>query len=387
MGNTNVIINIDNFLFNLEKIKERVGKERKICIAVKADAYGHGAFPLIKAALEENLTDFCGIATVGEGIILRNDGIKSNILLFSLVAPEDIPDIFNYSITPFTADISYIKKIETEAVARSVKKEIHLKIDTGMMRIGCRQEEALSLAQYIAESKNLTLGGICTHFPVSDSNAKEDIDFTTYQIDLFRKTVDNIKNSGIDTGIIHAANSGAILRYPGSFFDMVRPGIIIYGSYPDAETAAEAEKVVKIKPVMSFESKITFIKKIKKGEKVSYGLTWHAKEDTWIATIAAGYADGYNRHLSNKGKVEIENNIYTVAGRICMDQFLVDLGPYCGKKGEEPIKTGDRAVLYGGTGDSSCQSAAQLCGTIPYELYCSINKRVPRIYFRKKAKS
>lgn len=363
---TKAVINIDNFLHNLREIKKIAGKNRKVCIAAKADGYGHGALPLSRAALESSLADCLGVAAVSEAVSLREGGIKAGIFLFSLADAEEIKDFFDYDITPFTADIGYLTDIEKEAKKRNCVKTVHLKIDTGMKRIGCTVSEAPSIAEFIAESKNLSLGGVCTHFPVSDS---ADAEFTRHQVSVFRKAVDAIREKGINPGIVHAANSGAILQHPDSLFDMVRPGIIIYGSYPDPET----EKTISLKPVMSFESKVLFIKKVKKGEKVSYGLTWEAKEDTCIATIPAGYADGYNRLLSNRGSVEIRGKLYPVAGRVCMDQFMVDAGSNCS------LEKGEKAILFGGDSAVSAESVAGLCGTIPYEIYCNISRRVPRV--------
>ncbi|MDX9800652.1 MAG: alanine racemase [Spirochaetia bacterium] len=366
MRTTKAIISTGNFLYNLNNIKERTGKNRKICIAVKADAYGHGAAALAGKAIETGSADCLGVAAVSEGAQLREKGIKAPVMLFSLASSGEIGELFDFDITPFTADTSYLSDIAKEAHKRGVKKTVHLKVDTGMRRIGCRPEDAPSIAQFIAENKNLDLGGVCTHFPVSDSRERE---FTENQIALFKNTVDKIREKKIAAGLIHAANSGAILQYPDAFFDMVRPGIILYGSYPDTET----EKTFKIKPVMTFESAVIFIKKIKKGERVSYGLTWEAKDDTFIATIPAGYADGYNRLLSSRGIVEIKGKTYPVAGRVCMDQFMVDLGK------NHNIETGDTVTLFGGESSVSGDFVAQLCGTIPYEIYCNINKRVPRI--------
>ena len=370
MRSTKAIINIDNFLYNLKNIKKRIGKERKICMAIKADGYGHGAAALVKAAFSSGYADYAGIAAISEGLELRESGIKEDILLLSLASGDEVPELFDYNITPFTANISYLSDIAKEAAKRNSVKTVHLKIDTGMNRIGCKPEDGVKIAQFIAENKNLRLGGICTHLPVSDTSNSSDKEFTLNQIKIFNSVIKNIKEKKIETGIIHAANSGGILQYPESFFDMARPGIILYGSYPDSS----AEKAVEIKPVMTFESKVIFIKKIKKGEKVSYGLTWKANEDTFIATVPAGYADGYNRLLSNKGKVEIKGKIYPVAGRVCMDQMLVDIG------NNHNIETGDRVILFGGDSSITCESVAEICNTIPYELYCNINKRVPRIY-------
>lgn len=363
---TKALISEDNFLYNLRNIREKTGKHRKICIAVKADAYGHGAAALAGRAVETASADYLGVAAVSEGAALREKGLKAPILLFSLASSGETGELFDFDITPFTADISYLNDIAKEAQKRRVRKTVHLKIDTGMRRIGCRPEEAPLIAEFISENKNLKLGGICTHFPVSDTRDRE---FTENQIALFKNTVDKIREKKIDTGLVHAANSGAILQYPEAWFDMVRPGIILYGSYPDTET----EKTFDIKPVMTFESSVLFIKKVKKGDRVSYGLTWEAKEDTFIATIPAGYADGYNRLLSSRGKVEINGSLYPVAGRVCMDQFMVDIG------NNSSIKTGDKVILFGGNSAVSGDSVAQLCGTIPYEIYCNINKRVPRI--------
>ena len=369
MRSTKTIINVDNFLNNLKNIKKRIGRERKICIAVKADGYGHGADVLSKAAFSSGYADYAGVAAISEGVQLRESGIKEDIFLFSLALSEEVPELFDYNITPFIADISYLSDIAREAAKRNIVKTVHLKIDTGMNRIGCRPEDGIKIAQSIAENKNLKLGGICTHFPVSDTASPSDREFTLNQIKIFDSVVKSIKEKKIETGIIHAANSGAILNYPESFFDMVRPGIMLYGSYPDASS----EKSVEIKPVMTFESRVVFIKKIKKGEKVSYGLTWEAEEDTFMATVPAGYADGYSRLLSNKGKVEIKGKLYPVAGRVCMDQMLIDIG------GNQNIEVGDKVILFGGDSSVTCDSVAKLCGTISYEVYCNINKRVPRV--------
>ncbi|MCL2792015.1 MAG: alanine racemase [Spirochaetaceae bacterium] len=369
MRSTKVIININNFLDNLKNIKKRIGKEIKICMALKADGYGHGAEALSKAAFSSGYADYAGIAAISEGVQLRESGIKEDILLLSLALGEEVPELFDYNITPFTADISYLSDIAKEAAKRNSVKTVHLKIDTGMNRIGCRPEDGVKIAQFIAENKNLKLGGICTHFPVSDTLNSSDKEFTLNQIKILNYVVKNIREKKIEPGIIHAANSGGILHYPESYFNMVRPGIILFGSYPDASS----EKNIEIKPVMTFESRVVFIKKIKKGEKASYGLTWEANEDTFIATIPVGYADGYNRLLSNKGKVEIKGKIYSVAGRVCMDQTLINIGS------SHNIEVGDKVILFGGGSSITCDSVAKLCDTISYELYCNINKRVPRI--------
>ena len=370
MRSTKAIINVDNFLNNLKNIKNRIGKEKKICMAIKADAYGHGAEALSKAAFSAGYADYAGVAAISEGIQLRESGIKEDILLLSLSLGEEVPELFDYNITPFTADISYLSDIAKEAAKRNSVKTVHLKIDTGMNRIGCKPEDGVKIAQFIAGNKNLKLGGLCTHLPVSDTTKPSDREFTLNQIKIFNSVIKNIKEKKIETGILHTANSGGILHYPESHFDMVRPGIILFGSYPDKSS----EQNIKIKPVMTFESKVVFIKKIKKGDKVSYGLIWEADEDTFIATVPAGYADGYNRLLSNKGKVEIKGKLYPVAGRVCMDQMLINIG------NNHNIETGDKVILFGGDSSITCESVAEICNTIPYELYCNINKRVPRVY-------
>ncbi len=364
---TKAVINLENLAFNISQIRKKIGPDRKICMAVKADAYGHGACRIAERGLKEGAY-YLGVAAVNEAAALRNCGIDSPVLLFSLCSREEIDDLFEYNITPFVAEIGFLKCLENIAEIKGIVKEVHLKIDTGMNRVGCRPEESLEIAEYIDKSRWLTLGGICTHFPVSDIT---DRDFTDKQILRFKKAVDNIRSHSIDPGIVHAANSGAIIQYDDAYFDMVRPGIILYGYSPDNSIKDKIE----LKPVMNFESEILFIKKIKKGEGVSYGLTWKAEKDTWIGTVPAGYADGVNRLLSSRWNVLVNDRLYPVAGRVCMDQFMVDLGP------DLKCSINDRVVIFGYDEKSpGADNAADICSTISYEILCNISKRVERVY-------
>ena len=364
---TKALINLDNLTYNILQIRKKIGPDRKICMAVKADAYGHGALRIAERGLKEG-AEYLGVAAVNEAAALREGGIEAPVLLFSLCSRDEIEDLFKYDITPFTASIDFLKEIEDVCKVKGIKKEVHLKIDTGMNRVGCRVEDSLETAQFIASSKWLVLGGICTHFPVSDIL---DRTFSENQINIFKKAVDNIKAHSIDPGIVHASNSGCIMQYEDAYFDMVRPGIILYGYSPDNSIKDR----ISLKHVMSFESEILFIKKIGKGEAVSYGLTWKAEKDTWIGTIPAGYADGVNRLLSNKGKVLIGEKLYPIAGRICMDQFMIDLGP------EQECRINDRVIIFGYDKNSpGADDAADICSTISYEILCNVSKRVERIY-------
>jgi alanine racemase len=254
---------------------------------------------------------------------------------------------------------------------------VHLKVDTGMGRIGCRPEEAAELARFIVEHKSLVLGGVATHLAVSDSAAEDDIRYTKEQLRRFREAVDSIRNAGIDPGIVHAANTGAVCFHDDAFFDMVRPGILLYG-YAPAGTLEPVGSLPAVKPVMEFVSRIVFIKQVRRGETVSYGRTWTADRDTMVATIPAGYGDGLPRRLGTKVpcndfQVFIRNRWYPLIGRICMDQFMVDLGP------NTDIKRWEEVTIFGGDARSAADIAAQL-GTISYEIVCGINKRVPRVY-------
>jgi alanine racemase len=368
------VIHLDRFIGNINAVKTRIGKKTHICAPVKADAYGHGAVEIAKTSLEAGACCL-GVAAITEGAELRKDGINAPILLFSQSQPEEIPELLSAYLIPFVSDISFADVLNKQAAAERKKASVHIKIDTGMGRLGCPPEEALSLARHIRACSGLELAGVATHFAVSDSAEDGDIAYTKQQIALFKEAVDSIKAAGINPGIIHAANSGAVILHPDAWFDMVRPGILLYGH----KTAEESGVVdfphepIFVKPVMELRSVVVMIKKVKKGETISYGRTWIAPKDTNIGVLSAGYADGLPRLASGKWQAVIGGKTYPMAGRICMDQCMVDLGT------DAKVKRWDEAVIFGGTAEDAGELAKRI-GTIPYEITCNINKRVPRVY-------
>jgi alanine racemase len=254
---------------------------------------------------------------------------------------------------------------------------VHIKIDTGMGRIGASPEDAPDLARFIAAQPFLRLDGVCTHLEVSDSEQHADVAYTETQLVRFRGALDAIKNAGIDPGIVHAAASGGILHHPASYFDMVRPGILLYGYAP----GNEGEEKAGVRPVMELATKISFLKKVRKGETVSYGRRWTAPQDTTVATLPVGYADGLPRTASGTLWFIINGKRCPQIGTICMDQCMADLGP-----GDTARLWDDVTVFGGDRGDGpdavplTAASIAERSGTIPYEILCGIGKRVPRIY-------
>ncbi|MDR2729783.1 MAG: alanine racemase [Treponema sp.] len=372
---TRAIIHLDHFFSNFQAIQARAGA-RRICVAVKADAYGHGALEIAEASLEAGA--FClAVATINEGAQLRNGGISAPIMLFSQFHPDEISAFFEIGLIPFVSDADFINLLNKQAGLNRKKLPVHLKIDSGMGRIGCPAEEAVPLARLISESAGLELAGVATHFAVSDSTEPRDINYTQIQLARFKEAVDAIRKAGIDPGIVHAANSGAIILHPDAWLDMVRPGITIYGYKLADETCIPGfpYEPLKVEPVMELKSVVTLIKKVKAGESVSYGRTWIASRDTYAAVLPIGYADGFPRLASNKWQVMIGGNMYPLAGRICMDQCLVDIGP------QPLVKRWDEAVIFGAA-PNDASALARVIGTIPYEITCNINKRVPRIYVR-----
>ena len=365
MPATGAVIRLDFLAENIRAIKEHVGG-KPLCAAVKADAYGHGAPEVARTCLAAGASRL-GVATVQEGAELRKAGISAPILLFSQALPEAIPLILENDLCPFVSDGDFIDSLAEGAKAGGKRTEVHLKVDTGMGRLGCRPEHATELAGKIASCPSLLHTGTATHFAASDSQKPEDIACTENQIALFKKTLAALRSAGFDPGTVHAANSGAIAFHPESWFDMVRPGILLYGYGPDAADAP------KVRPVMEFRTKVALLKKIAKGETVSYGRTWTAREDTVLAVLPVGYADGLPRLAGNRWQVLIAGRPYPLVGTICMDQCLAELG--AGTK----IDRGDDALVFGG-GHLGADSLARQVGTISYEILCNIGKRVPREY-------
>jgi alanine racemase len=367
---THVRIHLANIRDNILGIRQAIGPQRKILIAVKANAYGHGAVEVAHLA-EQIGVDWLGVATVPEGIQLRQAGNRLPILKFSPAFSEEMLAALRSGITLAVCDQANIDELNAVSQAEQITTAVHLKIDTGMGRIGVSPADAPTLAAHIEQNcPGLRLGGIFTHLPVSDD---KDPAFTQAQLERFKTVVEHIQTAiGRRVELVHCANSGAVLGHPPAWLDMVRPGIMIYGFYPDPGTP----KTIALKPGLSFLTRVSFLKKITAGTSIGYGRTWVAPRDTWIATIPAGYADGFNRLFSNLGQVLINGRAYPVVGRVCMDQSMLDLGP------ETDVRVGDEVVLIGKSGELEirCEDWANLLHTITYEVTCQINSRVERLY-------
>lgn len=375
------IIYTENLKNNIVEIKKCLSPQTKLCIAVKADSYGHNAILTSKLA-EEAGVEFLAVATVDEGIELRNAGIKCNILLLSICIPEEYESLFKYEITPLIFDLENIKNLSAAAdkfFNNNTKFKVQLAVDTGMGRIGCYPDEAGEQAQVINNSNHLILSGMCTHFAVSDSLDKENIEFTNKQYEDFEKAIENVKNKGIDPGICSCSNSAAIMNNKNMHINMVRAGIITYGYYPDditKEYLKSVNKDIELKPVLSLETKVVAIRHFKKGQSISYGRTYVCENDTDIAILPIGYADGLLRRFSPGLCVTINGKNYPVRGRICMDQCMVELGK------NHNVKLWDKVLIFGPKESGALNTAddlAKIGNTISYEVLTSISKRIERV--------
>ncbi|MBK8598507.1 MAG: alanine racemase [Holophagales bacterium] len=366
---THARVHLGNIRDNLRAIRAAVGPERKVLVAVKANGYGHGAVEVSRMAEATGTADWLGVATVPEGLQLREAGLRLPILKLGPTFPWEMRAAVEAGLT-----LAVCSREEAEALGEAVRDanrpaSVHLKVDTGMGRVGVSVAEAPALARFVVGLPGVVLEGVFTHLPVSDA---ADATFTREQILRFRTTAGLVQEAAMRRLLVHCANSGAILGHESSWLDLVRPGIMVYGFRPDPESPA----TIPLKPGMSLLTRVSFVKKVARGTSVGYGRTWVAPADTTIATIPAGYADGFNRLFSNRGRVLIDGRSFPVVGRVCMDQSMVDLGP------GTDVKVGDEVVLMGRSGELeiSCEEWAEKLGTITYEVTCQVNSRVVRLH-------
>ena len=366
---THARIHLGNVRDNLLAIRAAVGPGRKVLAAVKANGYGHGAVAVSRMAEETGAADWLGVATVPEGIELREAGVTLPVLKLGPTFPEEMPAAVEAGITLAVSSREEAEAVAQAALERSRPASVHLKVDTGMGRVGVAPGVAAAVALRISALPGLSLDGVFTHLPVSDA---ADPGYTREQVACFRALAEDVQEAAGKRLLVHCANSGAILGHEPAWLDMVRPGIMIYGFRPDPETP----DTIPLKPAMSLLTRVSFVKKVPAGTSIGYGRTWAAPRDTFIATIPAGYADGFNRLFSNRGRVLVGGRSYPVVGRVCMDQSMVDLGP------ETDVTVGDEVVLMGTSGHAEirCEEWAAKLGTITYEVTCQVSPRVTRVY-------
>jgi alanine racemase len=369
---THARVHLGNIRKNIEGIRKAIGPDCKMLIAVKGNAYGHGSVEVALMAERSGFVDWLGISTVPEAIDLRKAGLRLPILKISPVFPEEMSAAVDNSVTVAVCERGNIQALQSVCVPKRMHARVHLKVDTGMGRMGVTPEEAPGLAEFIEKQcPNVYLEGVFTHLPVSDDQTKDA--YTKDQVARFLGIVAEIeKTLGRSVDIVHCSNSGGVLGHREGRLSMVRPGIMIYGYYPDEKTP----RTIPLYPGLSMYTRISFLKKVKQGMGIGYGHTWTAPEDTWIGTIQAGYADGFNRRFSNRGRVLVNGCSYPVVGRVCMDQSMINLGP------ELHAKVGDEVVLIGRSGgeEITAYEWAKMLDTITYEVTAQINARVERFY-------
>jgi alanine racemase len=365
--NTWVEVDLDAIKNNVCAFRQHLPSETAIMAVVKADGYGHGAAPVAKEALEAGAT-YLGVATLDEALQLRGEAIEAPILILGYTAPEFVPAAVRHNITLTVFHIEVLRAVEEAAQEAGVVGKVHLKVDTGMGRIGVKTRTEFEQLYNLASSySHVFVEGTFTHFSCADS---EDPAYTLMQHHTFIEIIQSF-----EIPIVHCCNSAAGILFPQWGYDMVRLGICLYGQYPSEFTKG---KGVVLEPAFSLKSEIAHVKKVPSGTSISYGATFTTPVETWIASIPIGYADGFSRSLSNKGKAIVGGEIVPIVGRVCMDQLMLDVSTV-----NQP-KIGDEVVFIGKQGEAfiSADDMAGLLSTINYEVTCMIGKRVPRVYIK-----
>ncbi len=368
MTRAKIEINLQALEENYRAIREKVPREVKMLCVVKADAYGHGAVPVARR-LESAGADYFGVATIDEGMELRNNGISLPVLVMGGVMPWDEPGAFRqHRLTPVLADFDGLLRVAGDAAGRNVPIGVHLKVDTGMGRLGFSLGELKEVAEVLKRARNVDIEGVMSHFACSEQ--RDEHGFA--QISRFNEAIDFLTKHAIQPSLLHMANSGAVCQYPEAYFSMVRVGIMLYGSYSDSRLTEK----IRVRPVMKLASRVAYVKNFPPQSALSYCRTFITTHETKVAYIAAGYADGVPRALSNKGVVLLRKKRYPIIGRVCMDWLLVDVTDL------PDLAPGEEAVLMG-TGDNDAITADEIAahaGTIPYEILCAVSRRMSREY-------
>lgn len=361
-------IDANALIHNFNTIKQIANS--KVCAVVKANAYGHNV-NIVAPLLQDAGVDWFAVSNVEEAIELRELGITRPILILGYTPCEYVCELAKHNISQCVYSLDYARELSQNATHNNLKINIHLKLDTGMSRIGfdCRNEDLNGINDAISSAilNGLKLEGVFTHFAVSDRNTEQEDGFTEQQYNRFCKAIDSLKASGLTPEICHCSNSAALCQDSNKHLNMCRAGIILYGLTPSSDL-----KLPQVfNPVMRFKSVVSQVKQIKAGDTVSYGRTFKAKNSMTVATISAGYADGYPRLLSNNGYVLINGHRANIVGRICMDQFCVDVTHI------PNVKRGDEVLLWGE--ELPIEELADMIGTINYEMVCNVSARVKRI--------
>ena len=363
---TNVEVNLETLKKNYDAIKKYVNPS-KVMPILKANAYGHGLVEVAKYFEKQN-ADYLGVAVLEEGILLREEGIKSPILVLGGILGNQIPHFLKHDLTITASSAAKLKQIDEAAEALKIKAKVHLKIDTGMERIGVHYYSAEKFLEEAVKLKNINIEGIYSHFANADSG---DLTYTKLQLERFLEVLSFFEKHSLQTPLRHISNSGGILQMPEANLDLVRPGIMLFGVYPSQET----RKTILVEPALTWKSNVVYFKVIKPGHPVGYGSKWQTDHDTRAVTVPVGYGDGYFRSMSHKAEVIINGKRYPVVGTVSMDQIVVNIE-------NDSAYNGDEVILVGRQNDVSisCEELADWAGTIPYEILTNINTRVPRVY-------
>jgi alanine racemase len=374
-------INLSRLEFNLNAIRRLVAPS-KIMLVAKANAYGHGLIEVSQSLADK--VDAIGVAVLEEGILLRELGITTPIIVLGGIWSEQIPQYLQYDLTLTAASVERLEQIDSVAGQMHRKARVHLKIDTGMERIGIHYYSAHRLQEAALKCTHVIVEGIFSHLanagiseeslahPVK-AGSPEGYPRTRLQLERFHEVLRFYERHSLPMPLRHIANSAAVLQFPESYMDMVRPGILLYGVYP----SSSLRHTLEVKPVLSWKSRVVYFKVVKAGHAVSYGSTWQSDHDVRVVTIPAGYGDGYFRSMSNRAHTIINGKKYPQIGIICMDQLMINI------EGDSAYN-GDEVILLGEAGSEKIrvEDLAEWAGTIPYEILTNINTRVPRVYIR-----